>query len=155
CSAAISEASSMTLSALSRPLTVRTTSPFAVRRIFSIGSRRQREANARPATNAESIEVGARFDWPEFHQLVVSGTGGRTCYCFVRLPRKRFLSIPSARIFVSSVDRAMPSRVAAPVGPYTRPPLARRASSIRARSWWASVLGQGRLFFAGVVASQL
>src|SRR5262245_51453080 len=117
----------------------------------SASTKGKREASE----NAESIEVGACFDWSEFHQLLVSGTAGRTCYCFVRLARKRFLSIPSARIFVSSVDRAMPSRVAAPVGPYTRPPLARRASSIMARSWRASVLGKARLSLAGAVASQL
>ena len=43
--------------------------------------------------------------------------------------RKRALLILSARIFDSSVERGIPSRAAAPDGPNTRPPLARRASS--------------------------
>jgi len=47
-------------------------------------------------------------------------------------PRKRFLSIRNARIFDSSVERGMPSRAAAPAGPYTRPPHACRASSMTA-----------------------
>src|SRR5262245_60035465 len=34
--------------------------------------------------------------------------------------------MPRPRIFDSSVERAMPSRAAAPDGPNTRPPLARR-----------------------------
>jgi hypothetical protein len=43
--------------------------------------------------------------------------------------RKRLLLIFRPRIFDSSVERGIPSRAAAPKGPNTRPPLARRASS--------------------------
>ena len=48
--------------------------------------------------------------------------------------RKRLLLIFSARIFDSSVERGIPSRAAAPECPNTRPPLARKASSIIAFS---------------------
>src|SRR6266852_6332744 len=43
---------------------------------------------------------------------------------------KRFLLILSDRILDSRVDRAMPSLVAAPEGPKTRPALSRKAASI-------------------------
>src|SRR5262249_14257727 len=43
---------------------------------------------------------------------------------------KRFLLIFSDLILCSNVDRGMPSLAAAPAGPYTRPPLSRRAASI-------------------------
>src|SRR5258708_36203465 len=43
---------------------------------------------------------------------------------------KRFLSIFSALTFDSRVDRGIPSLEAAPDGPYTRPPLSRKAASI-------------------------
>jgi hypothetical protein len=43
--------------------------------------------------------------------------------------RKRFLLILSARILDSRVERGIPSRAAAPDGPNTHPPLARKASS--------------------------
>src|SRR5260370_2284862 len=43
---------------------------------------------------------------------------------------KRFLSIFSDLIFVSRVDRGIPSLEAAPDGPYTRPPLSRKAASM-------------------------
>ncbi len=43
---------------------------------------------------------------------------------------KRFLLIFSERIFDSSVDRAIPSWTAAPLGPETRPPVSFRAASI-------------------------
>src|ERR1700719_3972673 len=43
---------------------------------------------------------------------------------------KRFLLMFSDRIFISSVDRAIPSLAAAPDGPNTRPWLSRRACSI-------------------------
>src|SRR4029453_8065827 len=75
---------------------------------------------------------------------------------FAGRPRKRFLLIPRTRIFDSSVERAMPSRAAAPDGPYTRPPLTRRASSIIAFSWPASALDNaGDLSTAGAVDNQL
>jgi hypothetical protein len=45
-------------------------------------------------------------------------------------PLKRFLLIFNDLIFDSSVDRGMPSLVAAPEGPYTRPPHSRKAASI-------------------------
>src|SRR5215475_3505423 len=57
------------------------------------------------------------------------------------------LSMPRVRIFVSSVERGIPSFAAAPDGPATRPRLSRRAASIRSfsrllsnrvRLWWAS-----------------
>jgi hypothetical protein len=48
--------------------------------------------------------------------------------------RKRFLSIPKARILDSSVERGMHSLTAAPKGPNTRPPVARNASSMIAFS---------------------
>src|SRR6267142_2069630 len=59
------------------------------------------------------------------------------CLCVeieTRQTRKRFLLILSARIRDSRVERAMPSRTAAPAAPDTRPPLARKASSIIALS---------------------
>src|ERR1700730_8102315 len=51
---------------------------------------------------------------------------------------KRFLLMFSDRIFISSVDRAIPSLAAAPDGPTTRPWLSRRASSIISFSLAAS-----------------
>src|SRR5258708_35499202 len=51
---------------------------------------------------------------------------------------KRFLLMFSDRIFISSVDRAIPSLAAAPDGPNTRPWLSRRASSIISFSLAAS-----------------
>ena len=48
--------------------------------------------------------------------------------------RKRFLLMPNARIFDSSVERGMHNLAAAPDGPNTRPPVARSASSIIAFS---------------------
>jgi len=66
------------------------------------------------------------------------------------------LSILSVRIFDSSVERGMPSRSAAPDGPNTRPPLARRASSMIVFSWIASELRSGsRLSDEGRADSQL
>src|SRR6267154_2991654 len=67
----------------------------------------------------------------------------------------RFLSILSALIFDSRVDRRFPNLAAAPVGPNTRPWLAFRASSImffscasslRGSSMWRldSVAGSGK-----------
>ena len=53
---------------------------------------------------------------------------------YVLIGRKRLLLILNAWILYSSVERGMPSRVAAPEGPNTRPPLARSASSIIAFS---------------------
>src|SRR5580704_15807951 len=47
---------------------------------------------------------------------------------------KRCLLIFNALIFVSSVDRGMPSLAAAPEGPYTRPPHSRKAASMAAFS---------------------
>ena len=90
-----------------------------------------------------------------FHQLV-KYEAALEGYGFAGRPRKRFLLIPRARIFDSSVERAMPSRAAAPVGPNTRPPLARRASSMIVFSWPASALDNAsRLSTAGPVDSQL
>src|SRR5258708_16102190 len=43
---------------------------------------------------------------------------------------KRFLSIFNDLIFDSRVDRGIPSLEAAPDGPYTRPPLSRKAASM-------------------------
>src|SRR5262245_17331374 len=77
-------------------------------------------------------------------------------YRFAGRVRKRIFLIPRARIFDSSVDRAIPSRAAAPDGPNTRPPLARRASSMIAFSWPASVLDNAdRVSTAGLAVSQL
>jgi hypothetical protein len=56
------------------------------------------------------------------------------------------LSILSARICDSSVERGIPNRAAAPEAPNTRPPLARRASSTIAFSCDASVLDIPRRF---------
>ena len=49
-------------------------------------------------------------------------------------PLKRFLLIFNDRIFDSRVDRGIPSLVAAPEGPYTRPPHSRKAASMMAFS---------------------
>src|SRR5271169_3261695 len=49
-------------------------------------------------------------------------------------PLKRCLLIFNALIFVSKVDRGMPSLAAAPEGPYTRPSHSRKAASIAAFS---------------------
>src|SRR6266850_5588909 len=59
---------------------------------------------------------------------------------------KRFLLIFSSLIFDSRVDLAIPSLAAAPDGPYTRPPLSRRADSIMAFSCAGSLFStSGRL----------
>jgi hypothetical protein len=62
------------------------------------------------------------------------------CYEMLASARKRLLSIFSARILDSSVERGIPSRAAAPEGPNTRPRLARSASSTIAFSCAASEL---------------
>ena len=54
--------------------------------------------------------------------------------------RKRLLLILNARILDSSVERGIPSFAAAPEDPNTRPPVARRASSMSAFSCEANVL---------------
>ncbi len=59
---------------------------------------------------------------------------------------KRFLLIFSERIFDSSVDRAIPSLTAAPLGPETRPPVSFRAASIIFFSWTRSL---AREFYLG------
>src|SRR5580693_976529 len=62
----------------------------------------------------------------------------------LRGPAKAFLLIFSARILDSSVERGIPRRVAAPDGPKTRPPVARKASSMIAFSWAARALDSFR-----------
>ncbi len=70
--------------------------------------------------------------------------------------RNRLLLIFSMRIFDSSVERGSPSRAAAPDGPATRPPLARRASSTIAFSCAANVPDKpSRLSTAAAPESQL
>src|SRR5258708_7038615 len=70
--------------------------------------------------------------------------------------RKRLLLIFSARIRDSSVERGMPRRAAAPEGPKTRPPVARKASSTIAFSCAARLLDSfNRLPSAGFVDNQL
>src|SRR5450432_3998987 len=70
--------------------------------------------------------------------------------------RNRLLLIFSARILDSSVERGMPRRAAAPDGPKTRPPVARKASSTTAFSCVATLLDNfSRLSIAGFVDSQL
>src|SRR6185295_3954858 len=70
--------------------------------------------------------------------------------------RKRLLLIFNVRIFDSSVERGIPSRAAAPVGPNTRPPVARNASSMSDFSCDASALDMPRrLSTAGCVETQL
>src|SRR4029077_11239477 len=65
-------------------------------------------------------------------------TGQRQRYEMLASVRKRVLSIFSARILDSSVERGIPRRAAAPEGPNTRPRLARNASSTIAFSCAAS-----------------
>src|SRR5258708_1998410 len=68
--------------------------------------------------------------------------------------RKRLLLIFSARILDSSVERGIRRRAAAPEGPKTRPPVARKASSTIAFSCAARLL-DNRLSIAGFVDNQL
>src|SRR5229473_4178068 len=66
---------------------------------------------------------------------------------------KRFLSIFSALIFDSSVDRGMPNLAAAPVGPNIRPRLAFRASSMMFFSCASSLRGSSMWRFDSVAGS--
>src|SRR5579859_778018 len=64
---------------------------------------------------------------PDFREL----KGGRYYdWTYYRLETNLCLSIPSCLIFVSSVDRGIPSFAAAPSGPATFPLLSSRAASI-------------------------
>src|SRR5258706_14535600 len=65
---------------------------------------------------------------------------------------KQFLSIFSALIFDSSVDRGMPNLAAAPVGPNTRPRLAFRASSMMFFSCASSLRGSSMWLLDSVAA---
>jgi hypothetical protein len=74
----------------------------------------------------ESKEVGGR-QTGEISPMVKSWTTPSQERFAVRVRKPRLL-IFSARIFDSSVERGIPSRAAAPEGPKTRPPQARKAS---------------------------
>src|SRR5258708_16078905 len=88
------------------------------------------ERCAVPGLGREFLRDRSRYRGRWRHEgLVNSSTMSRQELFDARM-RKRLLLILSARIFDSSVDRGIPSRAAAPEGPKTRPPLARRATCL-------------------------
>src|ERR1700690_97523 len=97
-------------------------------------------------------DVKVTIGWRFSHYPGTGGSQGT----HMRHRRKRFLLILSARIFDSSVERASPRRAAAPEGPATRPPVARRASSTTAFSCAAMLFDNfSRPSILGLVDSQL
>src|SRR4029077_17271653 len=109
-----------------------------------------------PRVSTRDSERSVNNSFPNNREHRLQGTPPTRNLFFQRSPRKRIFLIPRARIFDSSVERAMPSRAAAPDGPYTRPSHARRASSIIAFSWLARVLDNAcGLLTAGPADSQL